>query len=183
MASPPQHDCVALPPPRRYDTANIDKQQLAWIKSDLANATAERAERPWVIGAGHRPLYCSNHNNVQCGLFADWLRYLLEDTFYQNRVDVVIQCHEHSMERSFPIYKAKVVQENYTNPTAPVYIVNGAGGNREGNTNPSSAPWVGFHSADHGFAHITISGSSLLTWQFVQSNGTVLDEIQITRDA
>ena len=118
---------------------------------------------------------------MQCGLFAAWLRYLAEDTFYNAGVDLVIQCHEHSMERSFPIYKGKVLQTNYTDAPAPVYVVNGAGGNREGNANPHQEPWVGFHSGDRGFARITIAGSQSLQYMFVENNGTVLDSFTITR--
>lgn len=165
-----------------YDTANIDAQQLAWLKEDLAAASQNKKERPWIVTAGHRPLYCSN-GGVQCGLFADWLRFLAEDTFYSSKVDVVIQCHEHDMERSFPIYKGAVTQNNYTDPAAPVYVVNGAGGNREGNVNPKQEDWVGFHSADRGFARITIHGSSQLDWQFVASNGTVVDAFNVTRSS
>ena len=71
--------------------------------------------------AALRRRYCSNHG-IQCVLFAGWLRYLLEDEFYGSGVDLVVQCHEHSMERSLPMYKGKVVQSNYTKPTAPVYV-------------------------------------------------------------
>jgi len=40
-----------------YDTANMDKAELAWIKSDLEAAAGNRGDQPWIIAAGHRPLY------------------------------------------------------------------------------------------------------------------------------
>lgn len=126
------------------------------------------------------PRYCSNHG-IQCGDFANWLRTLIEDTFSSNKVDMVIQCHEHSMERSYPLYKGVVQAKNYTDPTAPVYIVNGAGGNREGNTNPNPEPWVVYHSSEIGFGLITVSGPSKLQWQFMHASGSVLDEFEITK--
>ena len=46
-------------------------------------------------------------------------------------VDVVIEAHEHSYERLWPVYQGKVYQENYNNPKAPVHIVSGAAGCNE----------------------------------------------------
>ena len=61
------------------------------------------------------------------------------------------------------------------------YVVNGAGGNREGNADPQAEDWVAFRSADRGFGRITITGATELQYQFVQNNGTVLDEFTITK--
>ena len=46
-------------------------------------------------------------------------------------VDLVIEAHEHSYERLWPVYKGNVYQENYHNPEAPVHIVSGAAGCNE----------------------------------------------------
>ena len=64
---------------------------------------------------------------------------------------------------------------------APVYIVNGAGGNREGNDLPDGASWTSFRSREVGFGYITITGSSSMLYQFVAANGTTLYEINITK--
>lgn len=84
------------------DTADVDKPQQRWINEDLASmlcvlcslfvlcllrlllvfnhivcravANAQRAQRPWVVAFGHRPLYCSNKNKMNCEDFASHLR-------------------------------------------------------------------------------------------------------------
>jgi len=44
----------------------------------------------------------------------------------------VIQAHEHSYERLWPMYKGVVVAKNYTNPQAPIQIITGAAGSKYG---------------------------------------------------
>ena len=59
------------------------------------------------------------------------LSYSLEPVFMKYGVDLVIEAHEHSYERLWPVYKGNVYQENYNNPKAPVHIVSGAAGCNE----------------------------------------------------
>ena len=58
--------------------------------------------------------------------------FRLEDLFYEYGVDVVLQAHEHSYERLWPMYKGIVLSKNYTNPAAPVQLVTGAAGSKHG---------------------------------------------------
>lgn len=64
---------------------------MRWLRADLAAASARRSAVPWLVVAGHRPLYCSNKQHTQCGVFATWLRKLSEDLFVSSAVDVVVQ--------------------------------------------------------------------------------------------
>ena len=48
--------------------------------------------------------------------------------------------HEHDFERSWPTKNAVPVQRHYRSPTAPTYVVSGAGGNRESNAGESNPP-------------------------------------------
>ena len=43
-------------------------------------------------------------------------------------MDVIIQGHEHSYERLWPVYNETVTAKNYINPKAPVHIISGAAG-------------------------------------------------------
>ena len=63
---------------------------------------------------------------------------------------------------------------------APVYVVNGAGGNRESQSLPGPAAWSKFESAEVGFALITAAGKSL-TYSFLAANGTALDTFVMTK--
>ncbi len=156
--------------------------QLRWLTADLEAASKQRATTPWIVAGGHRPLYCSNHDKTQCKTFASLLRSKAEGTFNANGVDLVIQAHMHGYERSWPLKDGVVVAQNYTNPTAPVYVVNGAGGNREGNTLPRGEAWTAFRTQDVGYARLTVTSASL-EYEFVDAaNGTTLDAFTITRE-
>jgi len=80
---------LSINPETAIDTADVDATQLAWIQADLA--AVNRSATPWVIAMGHRPLYCSNNDKVQCGLFAAILRYQVEAVLYNAKVDVVVR--------------------------------------------------------------------------------------------
>ena len=75
----------------------------------------------------------------------------VEASFNARRVDVAISAHMHGYQRSWPLaLGGNVTSRSYANPTAPVYVVNGAAGNREGNERPAPANWSAFESGDFG---------------------------------
>lgn len=149
----------------------------AFLAADLAAASASR----WKIVGGHRPFYCSDNDKTQCGSFSAILRAQGEAILAAAAVDLVITAHEHGYERSWPLVNGSVVQQNYVDPRAPVHVVQGAGGNREGNERPSgNVPWSVFQSGDVGFAAITVAGGNL-TFAFVAANGTALDTWSIIK--
>lgn len=136
--------------------------QYEWLERDLQEATKpeNRAERPWIITFGHRPMYCSNDNGDDCSKYASAVRkglpviggFGLEDLFYQYGVDIEIWAHEHCYERMWPLYDFKVfngsLEEPYRNPRAPVHIITGAAGNIEGREpfNITQPDWSAFRS-------------------------------------
>lgn len=56
----------------------------------------------------------------------------LEELFYNFKVDLVLQAHEHNYERLYPVFKGVVLSKNYTNPPAPIQIISGAAGSKHG---------------------------------------------------
>ena len=72
------------------------------------------------------------------------------------------------------------MQQDYAKPAAPVYVVNGAAGNRESQEQPATAPWSVFESGEVGYALITITGPRL-DFAFFAANGTLLDTFAITK--
>ena len=99
------------------------------------------------------------------------------------KVDLSISAHMHGYQRSWPLAPGGVVtQRGYVNPTAPVYVTNGAAGNREGNTKPDPIAWSAFETGEYGYGLLTVAGPSLLSFAFVRSgDGAVLDAWNITR--
>lgn len=50
---------------------------------------------------------------------------------YKYGVDMVIQGHEHSYERLWPVYNETVTAKNYIDPKASVHIITGKAGCNE----------------------------------------------------
>merc|ERR1719253_1422086 len=111
------------------DVAFMSKAQVDWMAADLANSK----NASWKIVYGHRPLYCSNHGGQDIPAGNKFLQLAAEKHFIEESVDLVLQGHVHDYERTLPIKNDQPTSNDYTNPTAPVYVVNGAAGNRERN--------------------------------------------------
>jgi hypothetical protein len=167
------------------DQALIDNAQLKWLEQDLIEANANRDKQPWIIAQLHRPLYCSNPKNQDCALFASTLRLWLENLFAKYHVDLVLTSHRHNYERTFPMYQNVPTATNYVNPLAPVYIVNGAGGNREGQMGWGAADqprWCASRLLAVGYGMLTVVDDKRLQWNFIASaNNSVIDSFEITR--
>ena len=46
-------------------------------------------------------------------------------------MDLIIEAHEHSYERLWPVFNDTVTAQNYNNPKAPVHLISGAAGCNE----------------------------------------------------
>ncbi|XP_011301177.1 iron/zinc purple acid phosphatase-like protein [Fopius arisanus] len=175
-------------------------KQFEWLREDLtkANEPAARAERPWIVTFGHRPMYCSNKNADDCtnheslvrvGLpFLNW--FGLEELFYEHRVDLELWAHEHSYERLFPMYNFKVMNGSYEKPyknyRAPVHIVTGSAGCKEGREKfiPEQPYWSAFRSSDYGYTRMKVFNKTHLYLEQVSDDkaGAVLDEVWLIKD-
>lgn len=62
------------------------------------------------------------------------MQQAFEELLYQYKVDLYVDGHVHGYERSYPVYQSEVrgnyTLNNYVNPEAPIYIVNGSAGVR-----------------------------------------------------
>eukprot|EP00743_Colponemidia_sp_Colp-15_P016101 GILK01019584.1.p1 GENE.GILK01019584.1~~GILK01019584.1.p1 ORF type:complete len:296 (+),score=26.45 GILK01019584.1:31-888(+) len=112
------------------DTANIPEAEVAWANGQLS--AQDRKTQPWALVFQHRPLYC-NYKGFDCKEFAYLLRLQAESTYLNNKVDFVSAAHVHYYLRSYPLSMGMATGYSYDNPSSPVYVVNGAAGNREGN--------------------------------------------------
>jgi len=165
---------IALDTEARADVALLTKQQILWLTADLA--AVDRKVTPWVVVCGHRPFYCSNPG-VDCGIMATVLKDAAEEILNHYKVDLVLTAHKHNYERFWPSKPGGIPVKTYTNPNAPIYIVNGAGGNREGkgragNLLNNSVTFL----PTFGYGIITSHNSSVLEWNFYDSeDGVSLD--------
>lgn len=162
---------------------------MAWLEADLAKAAspAERALRPWILVGGHRPVYSAALYDPATGRPsgpAVALQAAVEGLFSKYGVDVYFCGHQHSYERSYPVFDTTHIEKSYDHPTAPVYIVAGAAGNTEGHTGyPDANPaWTAVvNNKDYGIGHLAVQGD-VLSWKFMRgSDGQVLDSVEIRR--
>jgi len=178
------------------DTAYVNDIELRFIQKDLA--TVDRKKTPWLIAHMHRPAYCSDDhaclNNGKPYGNAEYLRKRLEDTLVQYGVNLVLQGHVHSYERSYPVYNQTVTSKSYEHATTPTYILQGSSGNREGNKGSyppdSQCPeWSAARHTDVGFGLMTVHDDKI-DWSFYKSSYTttysdsapvILDQFQLVR--
>ncbi|GLV35264.1 uncharacterized protein CBL_01586 [Carabus blaptoides fortunei] len=174
--------------------------QYQWLEKDLieANLPENRAQRPWIVVMGHRPMYCSNDNENDCAHHETLTRvglpfmhfFGLEQLFYDYGVDLEIWAHEHSYERLWPIYDYKVYNgsydEPYRNPTAPVHIVTGSAGCKEGREhfNITMPSWSAFRSSDYGYTRMKAYNDTHLYLEQVSDDklGAIIDSFWIIKD-
>lgn len=174
--------------------------QYQWLVKDLEEATKpeNRKLRPWIVVYGHRPMYCSNPNGDDCNHSETLVRvglpfsgfFGLESLFYKYGVDIEVWAHEHSYERLWPIYDYKVYngskEEPYTNPGAPVHIVTGSAGCKEGREPfPKELPeWSAFHSQDYGYTQMFVHNSTHIQFKqiSVDKAGEVIDDFFVIKD-
>jgi 3',5'-cyclic AMP phosphodiesterase CpdA len=159
------------------DTALFPQEEYDWFDADLKT----HATSVWKVAHFHRPLYCAK--DVDCGKHL--ITAGVEELLFQNHVDIAFVAHEHSYERTFPMYQGKKAQEG---EYAPVYMMQGASGNREGNKGEypplSELPdWVAGVDNDIGYGILTQSADGqTLSWSFFNSEtGAALDTAQYSK--
>eukprot|EP00117_Sycon_ciliatum_P006498 scpid49464/ scgid4203/ Iron/zinc purple acid phosphatase-like protein len=122
-----------------YDTEilfvrrDLVQAQMDFLTADLehANQPEQRKKVPWIVAFGHRPMYCSNLDLDDCTTLKSVVRASLEALFYEKGVDFIVEGHEHSYERLWPVFNGSVPQENYINPRAPIHFISGQAGCNE----------------------------------------------------
>ncbi len=177
-----QASFVAMNSETAIDTQDFHKKQLEYVQKELEGV--DRATTPFVVTHFHRPLYCSNEKtctgNINNPDNINKLTKLAEEMFYSNQIDLCLVGHVHEYERTLPVYQNKVVSKDLssTSYTAPIYILQGASGNREGNKGDfpqENAPaWSVSNSGKIGYGIMTIDNAEAsrptMHWSFRQSD-------------
>ncbi|XP_018324347.1 acid phosphatase type 7 [Agrilus planipennis] len=173
--------------------------QYEWLENDLIEATKpkNRKRRPWIVVIGHRPMYCSNDDTDDCTYYGTMTRiglpffhmFALEKLLFRYGVDVEIWAHEHSYERLWPIYDYNVYNGSYewpyVNPGAPVHIVTGSAGCREGTDRfkRKRPAWSAFQSSDYGYTRLKAFNGTHLYFEQVSTDkmGAVIDSFWLVK--
>ena len=167
-----------------YDEAGSDRlaAQFAWIQSDLI-AAYDSGDFDYIIAYGHRPMYCSNVDDMpDCSSDAQLLRagqYGLERALSVRPVDLYIAGHQHSYERTWPVLNGTIDTTQtdvnvYVDPKFPVHLISGSGGCVEKLDEFDSiffGPWSAFRSATYGYGHLTVHNKTHLHWEQLLDEG------------
>ena len=168
-----------------------------WLEKDLKEANSNRAERPWIIVYGHRPIYCSGYdetadnynNNVDCTHNPTRFQ-AVEEVLYRYGVDIYFSGHVHVYERNLPIYKGKAMPftnpmqsdngNHYTqDPQAPLYILAGIPGHKDFPANKTHYPIKDFCARsdnDYSVGMISIQNNTHLLWQNIHTKDGKVDD-------
>ncbi|KAI4318343.1 hypothetical protein MLD38_032063 [Melastoma candidum] len=138
-----------------YSPYAIYTPQYLWLQAEFPKVN--RTETPWLIVLMHSPLYNSYNYHYMEG---ETMRVMYETWFVQNKVDVIFAGHVHAYERSERVSNIAYDIVNglctpVSNPSAPVYITIGDGGNIEGLANNMTEPqpkYSAFREASFGHA-------------------------------
>ena len=181
----------------QYGMSQI-QYQYDWLEKDLqeANKPENREKRPWIITMAHRPMYCSNNDTDDCTKVDSFIRkgfagqWALETLFFRYGVDLEFWAHEHSYERTFPIFDYKVYpgseNEPYVNPGAPVHITTGSAGCQEEHDfyKHETAAWSATTHQDYGYSRLYLLNKTHLCLQQVSDdkNGEIIDEMWLVQE-
>jgi len=163
--------------------------QLAFVEADLQAAVANRANVPWIIAYGHRPMYCSDSDDQDCTEFNDLWKADLETLFYKYGVDLIFEGHEHSYERLWPVFNGTVYNGSlnapYTDARAPIHLVSGSAGCDEDldTFGGSLGPWSAVRISKYGYGHLTVYNGSHVHWEQLGTSFQVYDEIWVVKDS
>ena len=174
--------------------------QLTWLENDLIEANAHRAERPWILAAGHHPMYQGNSTNVQ-------FQAAMEQLFYKYGVDVYFAGHVHSYERDLPVYANEIDADSaahpshYDNPSATTHVLIGGAGNdemhqiqlardldpspKEKASDDGMGPWTVLTDKENhvGIGRVYIVDDSQLKFEYIRTlTNEVFDSFTLVRD-
>ena len=150
-------------------------EQRAWLDGELSSVDLSNA--PWVIVLIHRPLYVVlPHKSNR--IVGEHLTEMLEDTFIERKVSVVISGHVHSMSRSCPLLRGKCEHNGIT------YITMGSGGKEISaiDDREDQPPWLVSAQLTFGFGRFQVVNRTHMTFEYVESESgkrRVIDTVVI----
>jgi 3',5'-cyclic AMP phosphodiesterase CpdA len=172
-----------------------DPKLRAWLEADLASARDAR----WRFVAFHQPPFHSSKAHAD-----EQRTRVLAELFQRHKVDLVISCHIHNYQRSYPLrfvadreapdgaghlpgrwtLDTAFDGRTRTRPDGVIYLVTGAGGARLYDAGwldtPALEPFTArFVSHTHSLTVVDVDADRLLVRQ-VDAEGTELDRFVVT---
>eukprot|EP00037_Helgoeca_nana_P022394 m.228750 g.228750 ORF g.228750 m.228750 type:complete len:316 (+) comp25985_c0_seq1:419-1366(+) len=169
-------------------------EQREFMEADLS--AVDRGTHPWVVAVVHRPLYTSCLNGEEQQMMRDGFA----DLFERYNVDVVLNGHVHSYERTLAVtgdYNdttnatvdyAGPDRSVYIRPKYPVHVVAGTAGNGESiddcskQADANNWTFSVFRSNDVGYGRLVVPNRTHLQIEFFSvTQDSVLDMFWIQK--
>lgn len=136
--------------------------QYAWL-GDVLRAV-DRSITPWVVVAGHRPMYSSTSIN-RPGQYRDEVVGAIEPLLYDNKVDLALWGHVHNAFASCPVYNSTCMPGRCTPQgcyAAPVHAIIGNAGQSLTPLGPTLPPFVEWAESYFGYSTLYADASNLV---------------------
>jgi acid phosphatase type 7 len=167
---------VALSTEHDFSTGSA---QYNWLVSTLA--AVNRQVYPWLVVAGHRPMYIDSTNYTPPNgdqPVAVLLRQYVEPLFRQYSVDFAMWGHHHSYQRTCPVFNQTCVSQGTVHT-----VIGMAGAGLSTNLQAPTPSWIVKADATfYGYASITASPSTFTFRSY--KNGVpseLFDEFTLTK--
>ena len=176
------------------------QEQLAFVKSDLEKASAN-PDIDWIIPFFHRMMYYEEHNS--CSIVNNY-DYNLVDIYHplfeKYGVNLVLQAHSHTYERTYPLkFNSEETEEpivtskdssNYRSADGLVIATVGTAGVGTAGVYPtrlfiSDALAPVQYTDTRGFLNVDVSsdGTTLVGTFYDNDNGDIKDQFTITKSS
>jgi hypothetical protein len=158
---------------------DVGSEQYNFLAKDLASVN--RTATPWLIFAGHRPMYIDSTNYSPDGgdqTVAVELRDNLEHLLAKYRVDLALWGHHHSYQRSCPVFQSKCHGEG----KAPVHVVIGmAGMGLSQNLEDPKPGWLQYvDDQEYGYSLIDTTAKTL-HMRYYNNNNDLKDQFTLRK--
>jgi len=172
----------------------VGSQQYQFLEKDLQSV--DRSKTPWVIFAGHRPMYIDSTNTNPNGgdqPVAEFLRANVEPLLVKYRVNIALWGHHHSYQRTCPVnHEVCQFQPNnnrsknsyYIDDTHypnPIHLVIGmAGAGLSQNLKLEKPVWLIYvNDQEHGYSTIELNETTLHMQYYSNFHNSLRDEFFI----
>jgi hypothetical protein len=166
---------------------SMSSAQFSALDADLAaaNSVDARAQRPFIVVIGHKPMYSSNAYH---GSEVE-LRDALEELYVEHGVDLVIAGHDHFYERTWPVANETAMDRGVDDGTrfgrgiAPIHIVAGVAGRAAYEELVEPQPdWSAYRENNtYGWMRLVYDGDSReLDFTYHRIDGTIGDHFIIS---
>jgi hypothetical protein len=182
-----------------YVPDEIGSEQYRFVQNDLAKAATD-PNIDWITVSHHKNAYRSTGHSLISEAYGKW-KETYHPLFEQYNVDLVLQAHYHTYQRSYPIKynvdtsKDPIITDRntntYTNPEGQIFLTVGTGGAFLQNLNGNKAPYlVTAQDKEFGFLNVDVTnnnndGTTTLVGTFYSNNGggEITDQFTIAKSA